>query len=126
MGEDLFKYLFYTAILAAIVYLLTNPAVIEDYSERLYLGTISAGYQDDARRMFAIDHQVRRVQDSYEAKRLSRADARQKLLDLDGQYERLIYVLSQAKASPEQRDELIIRIRGSQSAINRWGAEHGF
>jgi len=126
LGENAFKYVFYTLILAAIVYLVTDPEVLQDYTERLYVSTVSAPYRLTVEEMLKLDRQVRQVERVYERGKLARPDTRLKLLDLHHKYERLLVILSQSTVNPDERDEIMIQIRGSQAAINRWGREHGF
>lgn len=126
MGDNFIKFLIYGIVLTLIVALLTNPDVLTDYSDRLYVATLSEPYRASAHKMFQINRQVTQTQQAYERHQLDKPTTRTRLLGFYDQYERLVYVLSQSSFNPSDRDELIARSRGLQNAINRWGVERGF
>jgi len=112
--------------LGVIVYLAQNPGVLEEYTQRLYLATVSAPYQKAVVEMMKVDRDVRRVERAYESKKLNKPDTRLKLLALNDRYRHLLVTLSQSAVNQPERDELLLKIRAAQASIDRWGEANGF
>lgn len=112
--------------LGVIVYLAQNPGVLDEYTQRLYLATVSAPYQKAVVEMMRIGRNVRQVEQAYESKKLNKPDTRLKLLALNDRYRHLLVTLSQSTVNQPERDEILLKIRQAQTNIDRWGEAYGF